>query len=153
MRSVAACLLVVAIPACGGGGPPRASAPAGASAGAKTIPPPPLPDHTIARSAIRAAVARGLGAFLQRVELDDEPVFTGGRFHGFRIAALRDPPFWAGVDLQPGDVVLSVNGLPIERPEQALAAFDSLRDAPELRVAYERQGHALALVYPIVDGR
>jgi type II secretory pathway component PulC len=151
MRSLASCALVVVVSACGGAATPRASAPVANSATA--APPPPLPEHTIARSLIRATVARGLGAFLQRVELDDEPVFTGGKFHGFRISALHDPPFWSGVDLKPGDVVVSVNGLPIERPEQALAAFDALQTAPELRVAYERQGHALALVYPIIDGR
>jgi type II secretory pathway component PulC len=80
-------------------------------------------------------------------------VIVGGRFHGFRIGALRDAHFWSGVDLMPGDVVTSVNGFPIERPEQALAAFDSLEVASELRVAYERGGQPRELVYAIVDDR
>ena len=129
------------------GGVPRAAA------GAKLQTPPPMPDHTLARSAVRAVVDQGLGYFLQRVELDDHPVMAGGKFHGFRIASLRDPNFWAGVDLKPGDVVTGVNGFPIERPEQAQTAFESLEVASELKVAYDRDGQPHELVYAIVDDR
>ncbi len=94
-------------------------------------------------------LAQGLGAFLQRVELDDRPVLAGGAFRGFRIRALHDDAFWKGVDLRPGDVVTSVNGFPIERPEQAQVAFDSLQVASELRVTYDRDGSARELVYMI----
>lgn len=111
------------------------------------------PDHTLSSSAVRNAVAQGLGAFLQHVELDDKPVFVAGKFRGFRIKALRDAAFWSGVDLKPGDVVTRVNGLPIERPEQALKAFESLESSRELRVSYERGGEPRELLYPIVEDR
>jgi type II secretory pathway component PulC len=111
------------------------------------------PDHAVSRSALHAVVSQGLGAFLQHVDIDDQPVFVGGRFHGFRIAGLRDAKFWNGVDLKPGDVVTSVNGFPIERPEQAQIAFESLEVASELRVALERGGQPRELTYSIVDGR
>jgi hypothetical protein len=112
-------------------------------------------DRAVPRAAVHAVVSGGLGAFLERVDLDDQPVLLGGKFHGFRIAALRDGAswsgFWTGVDLKPGDVVTSVNGFPIERPEQAQTAFDSLEVSSELRVAYERAGEKRELVYAIVD--
>lgn len=151
-----ALVLVLSLAACGTtatttapttGGVPRAAA------SAKLQTPPAAPDHTLARSAVRAAIDQGLGYFLQRVELDDHPVMTAGKFHGFRIASLRDPDFWAGVDLKPGDVVTGVNGFPIERPEQAETAFESLQVASELKVAYDRDGQARELVYAIVDDR
>lgn len=107
----------------------------------------------LSRAAVHAVVAQGLGAFLQRVELDDHPVFVGGKFHGFRIVALNDPAFWRGVDLRPGDVITSVNGFPIERPEQAVTVFDSLELASELRVAYDRDGQSRELIYSIADDR
>jgi type II secretory pathway component PulC len=107
--------------------------------------------RSVTRSAVHAIVSQGLGMFLRRVDLDDQPVFVGGKFHGFRIAALRDAQFWSGVDIKPGDVVTSVNGFPIEHPEQALTAFDSLEVASELRVAFERGGERRELVYAIVD--
>jgi len=110
-------------------------------------------DSADARSAVDAVVSEGLGMFLRRVDIDDQPVFVGGKFHGFRIAGLRDPQFWNGVDLKPGDVVTSVNGFPIEHPEQAQTAFESLEVASELRVVVEREGHPRELVYPIVDDR
>ncbi len=91
--------------------------------------------------------------FLRRVDIDDHPVFVGGKFHGFRIAGLRDPQFWSGVDIKPGDVVTSVNGFPIERPEQAQTAFESLEVASELRVVVEREGQPHELVYAIIDDR
>jgi general secretion pathway protein C len=160
MRLLAPVALVAAFGACGGSqplAPAPATEPAAPAAGA------PRPDasgaadrdlgRTLTRAAVRAAVAQGLGVFLQHVELDGRPVMVGTRFLGFRIAALRDPSFWRGVDLRPGDVVLSVNGSPIERPEQAQTVFDSLPEANELRVAYDRDGQPREIVYTIVDGR
>ncbi|MGH7293316.1 MAG: hypothetical protein ACRELB_00210 [Polyangiaceae bacterium] len=113
----------------------------------------PADDHTLPRSAVREVVAQGLGSFLQHVDVSDQPVFVAGKFHGFRIAALRDDGFWKGVDLKAGDVVVSVNGFPIERPEQAQTAFESLDVASELHVSYERDGRPRDLVYAIVDDR
>ena len=99
---------------------------------------------------VHDVVSQGLGSFLQHVEISDQPVLAAGKFHGFKIAALRDA-FWQGVDLKPGDVVTSVNGFPIEHPEQAQTAFESLEVSSELRVAYERDGQPRELVYAIVD--
>jgi S1-C subfamily serine protease len=108
-------------------------------------------DHSLRRSAVRMVLKGGLGLFLQRVTLEDQPVLKDGRFHGFRIAALRDPRFWSGVDLRAGDVVVRVNGMSIEHPEDALEAFHALEAARELRVFYERDGQPRELTYPIVD--
>ena len=116
--------------------------------------PPSRPDGVprIARSAVHDVIAKGLGAFLQHVELDGQPVRDGRAFRGFRIVALRgNDGFWAGVDLRPGDVVTRVNGFPIERPEQAQTAFESLDVASELRVAYDREGEPREIVYRITD--
>jgi len=158
MRLLSLSLLTVgALCACGGASQvpaaPTSTAPRPANAAAVPSASAPAVDRALARSAVHAAVEQGLGVFLQRVDVDDQPVRVGGRFHGFRIAALRDSQFWTGVDLKPGDVITSVNGFPIERPEQAQTVFDSLEVASELRVAYDRDGQPRELVYPIVDGR
>jgi hypothetical protein len=145
--------LALGLGACSRPGPSPASRLAAATAAAAPSPAPVLLGHTLARSAVRAAVEQGLGAFLQHADLDDKPVRIDGKFHGFRIAALRDAQFWSGVDLKPGDVVTRVNGFPIERPEQAQTAFESLQVASELRVSYERDGEPREIVYAIVDDR
>jgi S1-C subfamily serine protease len=152
--------LMFAFCACGG---PTARAPQSNLAAAapsplsSSSPAPEAPAHPadslLSRAAVHAVVVQGLGAFLQHVELDEHPVFVGGKFHGFRIVALNDPAFWRGVDLRPGDVITGVNGFPIERPEQAVSVFDSLELASELRVAYDRDGQPRELVYSIADDR
>ncbi|HEX9296494.1 MAG TPA: serine protease [Polyangiaceae bacterium] len=104
----------------------------------------------LSRAEVVGTLSRGLGDFLGRLEV--EPVLVGGRFRGWRVVSLRQgDPMWNGVDLAPGDIVTSVNGRPIERPEQALTAFQSLAIAKELRIAYERGGARRELVYPIDD--
>ena len=159
MRSVLAlvALSIAGLVACGGGAKVAAKSPAApvtaAPAAVAVAAPPvePAPDHAIRRTAIRQTVDAGLGYFLQKVVLDDEPVLMDGRFHGFRVTGLHDPAFWHGVDLRPGDVVLRVNGMPIEHPEEALEAFRSLNVASELRVQLERDGEPRELRYTIVD--
>jgi type II secretory pathway component PulC len=109
-----------------------------------------LPANAIARSSVQAVLSAGPGAFLQSVSIDEHPVFLGGKFHGFRIAALQGES-WRGIDLRPGDVVTRVNGFSIEHPEDAAEAFYSLRVASELRVEYERDGEPHELRFGIVD--
>ncbi len=101
------------------------------------------------RDEVVETVDAGLGYFLQRVEV--EPSLSEGRFRGFRVVTLRPAGFWYGVDLEPGDVITRINGMPIERETQAFEAFESLRKASTLRVKYLRGGEPRELVFRIVD--
>jgi hypothetical protein len=91
----------------------------------------------------------GLGSFLQHVEV--EASLEDGRFKGFRILQLIPPGYWEGIDLERGDVVMSVNGMPIERETDAFAAFEALRSAKEIRVALLRAGAPRETVVSIVE--
>jgi S1-C subfamily serine protease len=51
----------------------------------------------------------------------------------------------------PGDVITLVNGMPIEQPTDAHAAFESLRKSDKLVVSYQRDGQPRELVYRIID--
>ncbi|NRA34040.1 MAG: hypothetical protein HRU17_11940 [Polyangiaceae bacterium] len=106
------------------------------------------PPGSIWREDVLSAIDEGFGYFLQRVEV--EPAFADGEFSGFEISQLRPHYFWESVDLQAGDVIHSVNGMPIERDTEAFAAFVALKDAPELRVSFSRAGQKRELVYAIV---
>jgi type II secretory pathway component PulC len=155
MRYVALAVLSLALSACGGSTPkPEAPATKASPAEAKALAQAaaePLPMGTIRRSSVRAVLALGPGAFLQRVTLDEQAVFASGKFHGFRLSALNDQELFKGVDLKPGDVVTRINGFPIEHPEDALQAFNSLEVASELRVEYEREAVPRELRYTILD--
>jgi type II secretory pathway component PulC len=137
---------------CGGSPAPKTAAPA--TTGAPTVTPEPTPapsratTTSLSRSRVRDTIRLGLGAFLQSVSVEDWPVMRQGKFYGFRIREIRAD--W-GVDLKPGDVIVRVNGMPIEHPEEADAAMRSLDKAPSLRVDYERDGKARVLELPIVD--
>jgi S1-C subfamily serine protease len=126
--------------------PPRTEATAtrAADAGAK------LAGARLSRGEVMATLSAGFGAFLAHLQV--EPVVVDGKFRGWRVLQLRPhDPMWSGVDLAPGDVISAVNGKSIERPEQALSAFQSLAIAPELRVSYQRGGVLHELVLPIDD--
>lgn len=108
-------------------------------------------DGTIARSQLIPILDAGLGRFLQGVKT--EPHTRNGDFVGFR---LLGPPWpedgrFDDVDLRAGDVVVQVNGQPIERPGQMHRIWESLRVASELVIDYVRGGERRELRYAIVD--
>lgn len=123
--------------------------PPGGSARAAPSEPAPVPRQagTLYRDEVLAVVDGGLGLFLQHVGVDVHLV--DGHFRGFRILRLAPPDYWQGVDLKPGDVVESINGMNIERPLEAHAAFSSLKTADQLVVSYSRGGERRELVYQI----
>ncbi len=139
--------------ACGGAASPAAQAVA--SPGAQSGPPNGAPNAaapgTIRRTDVDALVCGGFGAFLQTLIIDEHPVFMGGKFHGFRLVDLA--PAWRTSGIRAGDVVTRVNGMPIERPEQALEVFRSLTVASELHVDFERDGEPHEVRYAIDDDR
>lgn len=107
------------------------------------------PLTTLKRSDVVSVLDSGFGNFLQRVLV--EPSLADGRFRGWTIVDLRPTGFWEAVDLKPGDIVTSVNGLPIERDTEAFDAFESLRTADALAVVLVRDGTQRTLAYRIVD--
>jgi hypothetical protein len=91
---------------------------------------------TINRAGLVTIVDQGLGRFLGRLKL--APVVQKGQFVGFGVTGID--PTWGDVGLRPGDVILRVNGQPIERPEQAMSVFETLRVVSEIAVELTRDG-------------
>lgn len=106
------------------------------------------PPGLLWREDVDRVVEAGLGRFLQQVVI--EAKLDDGAFVGWEIRDLRPPEAWTSVDLLPGDVVTSVNGLPLEREDQAFDAFQGLLKAGELRVTYLRAGETRELLFRIV---
>ena len=105
---------------------------------------------TISRRELVQVLDGAPGRFLQHV--DTEPRFVGGRFRGWKVAAFfpGDERF-ATVDLQPGDVILAVNGQSIEQPDQLMRVWEALRLERALVVSLERAGQPRQLRYEIRD--
>ena len=143
-------LLGLLLVACGSAAPePRPVSKAQPKPAPSAAPAPTRPTGTLQRVEVVRFVNAGFWNFLQQVEV--EPSLDDGRFRGWVIVALRPPTFWQGVDLAPGDVVTSVNHLPIERETEAFDAFQSLKTAPALDVTYVRSGAARRISYRIAD--
>jgi type II secretory pathway component PulC len=105
---------------------------------------------TIARSALRAELTRGIGRFLQNVKT--EAVLSHGHFVGWRMLALFPKrPEVRVQGIKVGDVLVRVNGVSVERPEDFKSVWDTLDTANELVLEIERDGQASALHYAIVD--
>jgi hypothetical protein len=109
----------------------------------------PPPPGSLWRRDVNAVLDGGLGLFIQHADL--APEMQQGTFVGFKIVELRPPGWWQGVDLQPGDVIVQVNGMPIEQPTEAHDAFESLRKGDKLVVHYTRGTEARDLTYTIID--
>ncbi len=99
----------------------------------------------IDRGGLVAIIDGGLGRVFQRVKLS--PALRDGQFIGFRVAEID--PGWAVSLLQTGDVITALNGQIVERPEQAVAAFERLRQADELVLDLLRDGVPATLRYRI----
>jgi hypothetical protein len=120
------------------------------------LPPPPAkptepsgpPPGKLYREDIARLVEAGFPSFLELVEVDAH--VRDGKFVGWTLLALYPAEFWARVDLKPGDVVTSVNGLPIERDTEAFDCFQAAKTAPRLVVQYLRAGEPRSLAFEII---
>src|SRR5262245_42932097 len=142
-RAFALCLIA----ACGGGAAEsRPTAPQPVQVEPAKTPSPAPRTNVLSRADLDAVLDAGVGAFLAKVEL--EPQMDAGHFVGFRIVSFADPRF-EGANIHAGDVVLSVNGLRIEHPEDLARVWQELRVASELAVDVLRAGHPERVSYSI----
>lgn len=73
------------------------------------------------------------------------PIRLGGRFLGYRVDPGTNPTLFTRLGLRPGDVVTSINGLPLNTPGGALAAMRGLRNPQHISLVVERNGHRITL--------
>ena len=142
---------------------PRGRPAAGPVAAVVTAPPRPLPTElgTGARSLRSGAVSReavvrvlndGPAMFL-RVH-DVAPVADGSTLIGWRLIRFfpaREASPLSDLDVVPGDVLLSVNGTFVERPEHLMSVWQGLYTAPEIRAVIARDRERIELHYRILD--
>ncbi|MBI5499483.1 MAG: hypothetical protein HY907_04535 [Deltaproteobacteria bacterium] len=157
-------LALGALPRCSGGPPPDEPRPLPeGDAGPIVEPPPDGPAFTACPESPEAAtITRAeLTAFLDMTF----PVFTGrvrvsavldrqgagARLLGWRIVSI-DPELRCGpLGVREGDVVASVNGLPIAMPEEAQAAWDSLYEATSVTLDIIRGGVEEPVTVTVID--
>jgi hypothetical protein len=103
------------------------------------------PSGSIHRAALDEILRAGPSWLLQRVPIEE--VMARGKFIGWRVQ--RFPAQWEHVDLRPGDIVRSVNGITLETPDRFWTAWTSLAVASEFSIGFERDGQKRELRIPI----
>lgn len=153
MKSIIVLAPILALWGCGGATvkidetSPATSPAAPVAEATQPNPEPDLPGR-ILRADLDAVLAGGPAALLSEVVA--EPAMDNGVFVGFRITEFMSgaPPV---VDLRPGDVILTVNGKTVERPENYFEVFQDLKTATALRFEVLRKAEKMVLEYPIVE--
>ncbi len=152
VQHVGGIVVIAGLAACGGGAQASRLAVVAAPASEPAMSPADVAGRVeIARSELLAVLDAGLGRFLGRV--GTEPAREGEAFVGFRVVSLEDALRAADADggVREGDVIVRVNGQPIERPEQALAVWEGLRVASTVAIEYLRAGERREVRFAIVD--
>ncbi|MBW2456156.1 MAG: hypothetical protein JRI68_16675 [Deltaproteobacteria bacterium] len=112
----------------------------------KEQPPEPPASDELHRTQLEAVLRRGPARLLANVPI--EAVTEKDNFVGWRVQEL--PIAWKDIELKPGDVVTSVNAMPLKTPTEFWAAWTSLTVASELKVGYLRDGAERTFSVPIV---
>jgi general secretion pathway protein C len=69
-----------------------------------------------------------------------QPVFANGVQRGYRVYPGRNRQQFARLGLQPGDLVLSINGTPLDDPQRGMEIFNTMGASDRVTVTVERNG-------------
>lgn len=107
---------------------------------------------TLERAEVDEVLLAGPQAFIGKIRVT--PAMLADKFVGFRLEELfPDDVRFRKVDLHAGDILLRINGQPIERPDDFLKIWEQLKVAQELRIEYLRGAMVRLLSWKIVDSR
>lgn len=68
---------------------------------------------------------------------------------GYRVVFVQDHPVIDKLGLQSGDIVKSINGIPLDKPENGIRALRKLMKAREVQLTVVRNGHEQQLNSPL----
>ena len=77
------------------------------------------------------------------------PYFKDGQPAGFKLFAIRPNTLYSKLGLKNGDVVLKLNGVDLTSPDNALQAYQGLKDAKTVTMEILRRGEPKTLKYEI----
>lgn len=68
-----------------------------------------------------------------------------GEFLGYKLTPSTNPEMFYELGLQPGDVVINVNGIPLDQPNKGPEAMNTLASASEVTLVVMREGTEITL--------
>jgi len=79
------------------------------------------------------------------------PVLRGGQLHGLTLRPTQNAREFEQAGLEPGDVLTSVNGVPISAIQAPEQLFEELARATQIQLTVERAGETRALTLRLLD--
>lgn len=104
--------------------------------------PPPPPQNQFTENLRRIAESNP-SAFAEIIR--PQPVFANGVQRGYRVYPGRNRAQFSKLGLVPGDLVLSINGTPLDDPQRGLEIFNTMGSADRVNVTVERNGQSQEL--------
>ncbi len=77
------------------------------------------------------------------------PYFKGGEPYGFRVSNLGSDAKAYGLGVRAGDIIRSVNGVPVRTPEDAFKAYQDLQNESNVQLELERNGQSVTVSVPL----
>jgi general secretion pathway protein C len=93
---------------------------------------------------VRRMIAQDPGSVAEVMR--PQPVFANGVQRGYRVYPGRNRAQFSKLGLRPGDLVMAINGTPLDDPARGMEIFRSISSADQVRVIVERDGRAQELV-------
>ncbi|MGC9325323.1 MAG: type II secretion system protein N [Desulfomonilia bacterium] len=92
-------------------------------------------------------VMRNLDQYIGKARV--VPYFREGEPYGFRVSNVTDDALIYELGVRSGDIIRSVNGMPIRTPEDAFAAYQELQNESTVDLELERQGETTTITVPL----
>lgn len=105
--------------------------------------PAPAPQNNTFTDNLRRIAENNPSAFAEIVR--PQPVFANGAQRGYRVYPGRNRQQFAKLGLQPGDLVLAINGTPLDDPQRGMEIFNTMGTSDRVNVTIERNGQAQEL--------
>ena len=74
-----------------------------------------------------------------------QPVFANGVQRGYRVYPGRNRAQFSKLGLVPGDLVMSINGTPLDDPQRSMEIFNTMGSSDRVTVTVERNGQSQEL--------
>jgi len=105
--------------------------------------PAPTPQPSQFAENLRNIAQNNPSAFTQIVRA--QPVFANGVQRGFRVYPGRNRQQFAQLGLRPGDLVVAINGTPLDDPQRGREIFNTLSSSGQANLTVERNGQSQEL--------
>jgi general secretion pathway protein C len=106
----------------------------------------PAQDVTLGKEQVEGAI-QNVNELMKQVRI--RPHFTNGQPDGLSLSGIKPGSVFQDIGLRSGDVILGVDGQPIQSVDDALKFYTSLKDAQNVSLQIRREGQEETIKYSV----